>query len=69
MPAQKSNNQKEIEAHFATIAECLCDLEELVKCNSVAITDDVKSITKGAFHILSERVSSNLQKIEQLLRR
>lgn len=68
MATQKPDNQKEIEAHFATVAECLCDLEELVRCNAVAITNDVKSITVGTFHVLSERVSSNLQKIEQLLR-
>lgn len=59
----------EAEKCLAVVAECLCDLEELAKCNAVAVTDDVKSITKGAFHVLSERITYNLQKIEHLLRR
>ena len=62
MTTQELDNQKEIEAHFATVAECMCDLDELMKCNAVAVTDDVKAITVGTFHVLSERISSNLHK-------
>lgn len=57
----------EIQKSLETVAMCICDLEELAECNAAVLTDDAKAITKSTFHVLSERVSSNLQKIEQLL--
>ena len=57
----------EIQKSLETVAMCICDLEELAKCNSAVVTADAKAMTKSTFHVLSERISSNLMKIEQLL--
>ena len=66
MPTDKA---KEIDDCIVTIAECLCDVESLIKCNRNAVTEDCKKITAGTYHVLAERVSNNLQKIDNLLER
>lgn len=69
MNPETSRTLNEAEEQLAIVAECISDLEELVKCNTKALTDDVKCATVKAFHVLSERVSATLQNLEYILRR